>query len=210
MPIVDPAVESYIASLRAPQADPVLREMERLAEERGFPIIGPEAGRLLYGLARATGARAVLELGSGFGYSALWFARGLAGGGRVHCTDRKPENRELALGFFRRAGLEERIRFEVGDALEVLERERGPFDLILCDLDKPGYVRALELAVPRLRRGGVLVTDNVLWKGRVADPSVTDEATAAIREFNRRATSHPELETAIVPIRDGVALSTRR
>ena len=127
----------------------------------------------------------------------------------IHCTDSSEENRDLALGFLGRAGHGELVEFHVGDALQVLGALPGPFDIIFNDIDKEQYPDVVQPAVSRLRPGGLLITDNTLWKGRVAqaDP---DETTRAVLEYNRHLHAHPDLEACIVPIRDGVAVAARR
>jgi caffeoyl-CoA O-methyltransferase len=208
-PIVSSKIEQYLQSLRE-EPEAVRGEMERLAEQRGFPIVGPEVGRLLALLARLSGARRILELGSGFGYSAWWFAGALAEGGIVVCTDISPEHRELALAFLGRAGLADRVRFEVGDSLEILESLDGSFDLIFNDIDKEDYPKSLERVIQRLAPGGLFVTDNTLWYGKVAEADANDATTRAVREFNRLTVGHPELETVILPIRDGLSICRKR
>jgi predicted O-methyltransferase YrrM len=210
MRIITPQIEAYINSL-VPARDPVLAEMEKIAEERDFPIIGPQVGRFLGILARFSGARRVLELGSGFGYSAYWFARALAPGGVIHCTDLSPANRDMAQRFFRKAGLMERLIFHVGDALQIAREQKGPFDIIFNDIDKQAYPESLETALPLLRTGGLFITDNVLWDGRVAeDGSGADETTQAIKKFNGMIFGHRNLETVIIPTRDGVAVCQKK
>jgi predicted O-methyltransferase YrrM len=207
VPLLTPAVERYLAEL-TPPSEAVLRGMEREAGERGFPIVGPQVGRLLFVLARAVRAELVFELGSGYGYSALWFALALAEGGRVILTDGDRANSRQAREHFARAGLADRAVFEVGNALDVLDGYPGPFDIVFCDIDKADYPAALAKAVPRLRRGGLLVADNVLWSGRVAGPD-DDPETRGIREFNRLLMASPDLVAAILPVRDGVAVAVR-
>ena len=207
--IVDPEVERYLDDI-APASDPVLREMEAEAARRDFPIVGPHVGRLLYILARIAGAREVLELGSGFGYSGIWFARALAAGGRVVMTEGDPDNVAAARSYFERAGLSDKAVFEQGEALATIARYDGPFDIVFCDIDKHDYPRGLELALPRLKSGGLLITDNVLWSGRVARPAETDPDTSAIREYNRRLFGSSELVAAVLPLRDGVAVAVKR
>ena len=159
--VVDPRVEDYLQSLDRTE-DPVLEEMEELAKKKGFPIVGAHAGRLLGVLTRAIGARRVLELGSGFGYSAWWFARSLPPGGRVVCTDFSAENRALALSFLDRAGLADRIEFLVGDALQAARALAGGFDIVFNDIDKQSYPESVPVAVSLLRPGGLFITDNAL------------------------------------------------
>jgi len=207
--IVDPRIESYIASLDA-QSDPVLAAMEALAERRRFPIVGRQAGMLLGVLTHAVRAHRVLELGSGYGYSALWFARALPPDGKIICTDLSRDNRDLALGYFRTTGLEAKMEFLVGDALAVAREQKPGFDIIFVDIDKEAYPAVLDVAVPLLVSGGLLLTDNVLWSGRVADPAVNDAATEAIRTFNRLAFSRADLESVIIPLHDGIAVCRKR
>jgi caffeoyl-CoA O-methyltransferase len=207
--IVDPKIESYIASLNG-DADHVLGAMEAFAERKRFPIVGHHSGSLLAMLARCIGARRVLELGSGFGYSAVWFARAIPEDGTVTCTDLSRDNRELALGYFRAAGLEKKIEFIIGDALATAREQVGPFDVVFSDIDKESYPSTIELALRLLRPGGLFITDNTLWSGKVADPSVTDAPTEAIRAFNRRIFSHKDLDAVIVPVRDGLAICRKK
>ena len=207
MQIVDAAVEHYMRSL-APSRHPVLREMEAYAAEKNFPIIGPMCGRLLYQYAVMLGAKQVFEMGSGFGYSTFWFATAVGPEGRVVYTDNSEENSRKAKEFLGAAGLADRVVFEVGDALDTIRRYEGPFDAILIDVDKQGYPEALRLAKERVRVGGVILTDNVLWSGAVAHPP-SDKATEAILEYNRAAYDDPELLTTILSVRDGLAVSLR-
>ncbi len=208
MNILDPSIVRYLHSLTPPR-DSTLQEMERIAAERRFPIIGPLVGRLLCQLALLTGAQRVFELGSGFGYSAIWFARGLQQGGRIICTDGSGENAALAARFFQQARIEGLVDYRTGDALSLLAKEPGSFDIILNDVDKHEYPEVFRQAVPRLNRGGLLITDNTLWGGRVVEDDDTP-STAGIRAFNRLAFHSEDVLTTIIPLRDGVALSIKR
>jgi caffeoyl-CoA O-methyltransferase len=207
--IVDPRVRTYLRSLEG-AADPVLEEMEELARKKGFPIVGAHAGRLLGILTRATGARRVLELGSGFGYSAWWFARSLPPGGRLVCTDYSADNRALALSFLEKAGLAERIEFLVGDALQAARALAGGFDIVFNDIDKQSYPGSVPVAVSLLRPGGLFITDNVLWSGKVAESRAADPSTRAIRRFNELLHGSAELEAVILPVHDGLAVAVKR
>lgn len=207
--IVEPRIESYIAALGA-SPDAVLAAMEALAERRRFPTVGRHTGSLLGLLARCIGARRILELGSGYGYSALWFARALPPDGTVLCTDTSEDNRDLALGYFRTAGLESRIDFRVGDALSIAREQAPGFDIVFNDIDKQDYPASVDVAVPLLRPGGLFITDNTLWKGKVADDGPGDTLTEAVRAFNRAVFSRPDLECVIFPIRDGVTVCRRK
>ncbi len=207
--ITNPAVEDYMYGL-LPDRDPVLAEMEEIAAERKIPIVGPLVGRLLYQLARSIGAKTIFEMGSAIGYSTIWWARALGEGGRVIYTDGDRANADTARKYFERAGVAERIVIRTGDALEILSEQKSEFDIIFNDIDKEDYPRALRLAVPRLRKGGMLITDNTLWHGDVAQPSqFHDNSTKRIVEFNRLMYESKELFTTILPLRDGVAVATK-
>jgi len=207
MHIVHPDINKYLDSL-LPERHPKLLEMEQFARERDFPIIGPQVGRLLYQYTKLIGAKRIFEMGSGFGYSAFWFALALPDDGKIICTEASQNNADMGEDYLKVAGLHKRTEFRVGDALKILSQTKGPFDIILNDVDKEDYPRVLEMAVPRLRAGGLLISDNTLWKGKVADatPEVT---TRAILQYNRIAFSHPQLWTTLLPVRDGVAISLR-
>jgi predicted O-methyltransferase YrrM len=207
--IVNPRIEEYLRRLYD-DGDPVRREMEELAKQRKFPIVGPLVGRHLIVLARAIGARRVFELGSGYGYSALHFARAVGEAGEVHCTELAEENVRLAEGFLRRAGVWDRVRYHREEATAALRRVGGTYDIVYNDIDKDGYPDTVELAFAHLRPGGLFITDNVLWSGRVLEGEDDGTpATAGVREFTRRLFAHPGFVTTIDPTRDGVAVAIK-
>ncbi len=206
-PIVSPEIDEYLNSL-LPEGDEVLREMEELARQRQIPIVGPAVGRFLHLLALSIGARRIFEAGSAIGYSTLWLARAVGPGGKVIYTDGDRRNADQARRYLDRAGMLDRVDVRVGDALELLSEEKGPFDLIFNDIDKEDYPRALRMSVPRLRIGGLFVGDNALWHGRILDKE-PDADTKAILEFNRLLYSTPQLHPSIVPLRDGVAVAVK-
>jgi caffeoyl-CoA O-methyltransferase len=206
-PVLHPDVATYLAALTA-APDPLVERMEQLARVAGFPLVGRQAGRWLELLARMVGARRVLELGSGWGYSAYWLARGVGPDGLVLGSEGDAglveQHRELFAGH----PLRQRIQLQHGDALDILRDSTGVFDLIFVDIEKEDYLQALALAVPRLRSGGLLVADNVLWGGKVCrEASPGDEATQSLRRFNERLHSDPRLEAAILPADDGLAVA---
>ncbi len=205
--IVNPLLERYIADLST-HDDPVLKEMEALAEEKEFPIIGPQVGKFLYQITKISGARKIFELGSGFGYSALWFGKALPLDGMIVCTDKSTDNYSIARKFFDRGLNHLKIRYEVGDSLEILKNQDDKFDIILNDIDKEQYPEVIELAEERLAKGGVLITDNVLWFGRVISDD-TSMSTYGVKKFNEEIFSNKNFVTTIMPIRDGVAMSLR-
>ncbi len=204
-----PAEIATYLSRWVPDRDDILEEMERLAEVRHFPIVGPVVGRLLAQLTLLTGAMHILEMGAGFGYSAYWMARALPEGGRVIAIERAPANVRLAREFFRRGGVTDRVEFRIGDALEVVQELPGPFDLIFVDVDKEQYPASLALTLPRLKKGGLLLTDNLLWGGRVLAPAPSEASTRGIQEYTRLLYTTPDLYTTILPLRDGIALSLK-
>jgi predicted O-methyltransferase YrrM len=209
MGIIEPKTEKYLNQL-LPRRDTVLRDMERYAAKHDVPIIGPACGRLLHQLARLIRARRVFEMGSAIGYSALWLARAVGPQGTVYYSDGDPANAERARSYLRRAGVLDRVRIQVGDALHLLESTPGQFDLIFNDVNKLQYPEVFRLAVPRVRVGGLFVTDNVLWSGRAARPARTKDAgTRAIQKFNRLLYRSQKLLTTIIPLRDGFAVCER-
>jgi len=202
-------VEDYLYSMLPPR-DEVLTKMEEEAAKRKIPIVGPAVGRILHQLALMTGAKTIFEMGSAIGYSTIWWARAVGEGGLVFYTDGDRKNAEEARGYFEKAGVASRINMTTGDALEVLSEHKQEFDIIFNDVDKEDYPRVFRLALTRLRRGGLFVTDNVLWSGKVAQKTHPDVSTKAILEFNRLLYSSPDLFTTILPIRDGVAVAVKR
>jgi predicted O-methyltransferase YrrM len=207
--IVDPRIDAYLRALYD-DGEPVRREMEKLGEERHFPIVGPVVGRALEVMARAIGARRVFELGSGYGYSAYFFARAVGPGGEVHCTELSADNVALAEKFLTRAGLWDRVTYHQEEATAALRTVGGTWDIVYNDIDKDGYPATVDLAYSRLRPGGLFITDNVLWSGRIL-PGRDDgkPATAGVVEFTRRLMAHKGFLTSINPTRDGVAVAIK-
>ncbi len=208
--IVNPDIEEYIESF-SPPVDDVRKEMEKYASENGFPIVGPSVGRLLYQLTLISGAEEIIELGSGFGYSAYWFAKALAvlGRGRVILTDASQDNAEMARDFLSLAGLTDRVEIKVGDALEIFDGEKGPFDIVLNDVDKELYPPLVGKALAKLRKGGLFITDNALWHGRVLSPEDSSPATEGVREFTKLLFAEEGFYSTVLPIRDGVSISLK-
>jgi len=212
--ITTEAVDQYLYAM-LPERDHVLLEMEAEAAKRKIPIVGPAVGRLFYTLAKISRARRVFEMGSAIGYSTIWWARGVGEDGRVIYTDGDSKKAVEAYKYFERAGVEKRIEIKVGDALELLsEQNLEPFDIIFNDVDKEDYPKVFRLAVPRLCRGGLFVSDNVLWSGRVPDAEAGDkdatDATRALVKFNRMLYDARELFTTILPLRDGIAVALKQ
>ena len=211
--IVPDAIERYLTELNH-AGDEVLRDIARRGVERDLPLVDAEVGALLRALATAIGATRILEIGTAVGYSGIWLAGGLAPGGTLMTMEMNPERAEEARANFARAGVGDRVNVIVGDAQRMISKVSGPFDLIFQDGDKTLYAPLLDRLVSLLRPGGLLVTDNVLWDGKVVpgftQGDASDENTRAIAEYNRRVASHPQLLTSIVPLRDGVSISVKR
>jgi predicted O-methyltransferase YrrM len=201
--------EAYLDRLLPPR-DALLREMEERAAREDIPISDPEVGKLLGILARTTGARRILEIGAAIGYGALWMARG-APEARVLSIDRDPERLAAARGYLERAGVADRVELIEGAALEVIHRLEGPFDLVYVDAVKTEYRRYLDLTLPKVRVGGLIVVDNLLWGGEVAAPSSgePDRDADALRSFNGYFMIHPQLQAVLLPLGDGVGLATK-
>lgn len=204
-PVLDQALNDYLDGLQ-PDRPSYFREMEVYAKKRSFPIIGPQAGRLLYQYAALANPGRIFEMGSGFGYSACWLLAG-APRARMVCTDTSEENADRAREWMTQAGCWNRADFRVADALDALRDANESFDFIYNDVDKESYPDVFRLAMDRLSPGGLLISDNVLWSGRVADPSVQDPATRAIREYNSLMFETPRVQSLIIPIRDGLGVT---
>jgi caffeoyl-CoA O-methyltransferase len=202
--ITNEAVEKYIYSI-LPARDAVIAEMEKQATAEDIPIIGPAVARMLYLLAQISGAKRIFEMGSAIGYSTIWLARAAGPKAEIYYTDGDPKNAERATEFFKRAGVERRIRIMTGDALDMLDRVRGKFDMIFIDVNKEQYPAALKKAVPRLKRGGLLVTDNTLWSGRVTREADSGD-TRGVQQFNKAVYASKELFPVMIPLRDGVTV----
>jgi predicted O-methyltransferase YrrM len=212
--IVPDPVERYLAGLNR-HVDPVLQEIARRGAEQDLPLIDAEVGLLLRVLAMAIGAKRILEIGTAIGYSGIWLAGALPVDGMLVTLEMDQTRARVARENFARAALADRVSVVVGDAQRMLAKVSGPFDLIFQDGDKKLYTPLLDRLVALLRPGGLLITDNVLWDGEVVPgfknaPERNVDDTRAIAEYNERLNAHPELMTATVPLRDGVAIAVKR
>lgn len=205
--ITHPKITAYLDAL-CPR-DAVTRRMERWASDHDFPIVGPQAGRFLAQLVMLTDARRIVELGSGYGYSAYWMARAGSSRLRIDCTDLNADNLKRAEKYLGRTAAWKKIRYVQRDGIDHLRTmDNASVDLIFMDIDKERYPDAVPVIVQKLKKGGLLVTDNVLWSGRVLAPS-RDPHTAGVRKFTKMIFTHPLLFTHVVPIRDGLSVSIR-
>lgn len=205
MYIVNPKLEKYIFDLM-PKQNEVLEEMYKYGIDQDFPLIGPLCGQFLRQMAVVSNAKRIFEMGSGFGYSAVWFSMGMPEDGKIICTDGDPENRERAMSYFKRLGIDHKIEFHVGMAQDILKRYDGPFDIIFNDVDKEQYPETLDIAIPHLRKGGLFITDNTLWDGKIIENG-GDIYTVGVKEFNKLSFSRQDIVTMIVPLRDGLSVS---
>ena len=208
--LISEAVSDYLED-QVPARHPELARMERHARKIDFPIIGPAVGQLCYLLARTIGARRVFELGSGFGYSTAWFARAVKenGGGTVHHVVWDDDLSRRARKHLAALEIDDVVQYTVGEAVEALGRADGEFDLIFNDIDKHAYPAALPVIESRLRRGGLLITDNLLWSGRIFDRQDRSANTQGVRKLTRMVMKSPKWTASIVPIRDGVLVARK-
>jgi len=210
---VNPAIEDYMRSLVSRTDHPVLTEMEREAENNNFPIIGRLVGTFIETMARAINAKRIFEFGSGYGYSAYWFAKAVGEKGTVICSDGDPLNKEKAEQYLNSAELWNRINFHTGIAQEIFSKTGGLFDICYNDVDKGQYPEIWRLAKNRIRPGGLYIADNALWHGRVAVKNYIDLVpgwTEAIKEHNQLIFNDPEFDAFINPTRDGVIVARRK
>lgn len=208
------AIEDYLAELM-PQRSPVFDELEHRAHDRGLPLIGPVEGQFIYLLAKSMAAREALEIGTATGYAAMWILQAIVpAGGRLTVIERHPERYRLAQEYITRAGYGEHMTIHEGEWFSTLESLSGPYDLIFLDILRhlsgvQEAVYALNLCIPRLRAGGILIVDNVLCSGLVVEEDAAP-TVRGIQEFNRAIMRHPQLESVIVPLRDGVAICRKK
>lgn len=218
---VVPDEVTHLAGLIGPEPDEIIEEMDRRAERDGFPNVGPEVGTWLTVLARTTGADRIFEFGSGYGYSAYWFVRGMNPDGEVILTEIDEDELEDARAYFERAGVADRAVFEHGDAIEIVESYDGPFDIVLIDNEKQRYTEALQAVEEKLRPGSLVLADNAVTAGIIDRDDVVGlldgepvpeatEASQGIATYLRYVRDHERLETGLLPLGEGVAVSVVR
>jgi len=210
--ILSSQLSQYIDGL-IPERAPELQAMEAWAREHGFPIIGPACGYLCYQVARMIGARKIFELGSGYGYSTAFFARALKenGGGVVHHVVWDEELSNRARRHLTALGFHDEVRYHNGEAVQTLrDSSDGPYDLIFNDIDKQGYPAALPVIEERLRPGGVLIIDNMVWHNRIFDQGDQSPDTQGVRAVTKALTTSPKWIASLVPIRDGMIVAVRK
>jgi caffeoyl-CoA O-methyltransferase len=211
MELIANQVDQYLRGL-VPQRPVEMQSMEAYADETSFPIIGPTAGYLCYQIARMIQARSVFEMGSGYGYSTAWLARAVKenGGGTVYHVVWDEDLSKRARRHLGALGLSDLVEYHVSEAVEMLGKMDQQFDLIFNDINKEGYPTSLGIIREKLRPGGVLLVDNMLWSGRIFDPADTSPATQGVRDFTRLIQNDPDWIVSVIPIRDGVMLAYRK
>ena len=205
--IIQPDQAEYLDRLLT-QKDSLLAEMEAYAAEHRVPIADREVARFIEITARISGARKALEIGMAIGYSVIHLGRGMGEQGKVVTIDPSDEMINAATGYLQRAGLLERVEIKRGKALEVMPNLDETFDLLFIDAVKEEYSQYLNLGLPRLRTGGVVIVDNLLWGGRVAAGD-TEDSTVALREFNPYFINHPQLLAEVLPVGDGLGYAVK-
>jgi caffeoyl-CoA O-methyltransferase len=210
--IVDPPVEEYAEAHSSPDGELFERLAAETRERTTAPqmMVGLLEGRFLGVLVRSLRARHVLELGTFTGYSSISMALALPSGGRVITCDVNEETTAIARRYAEEAGVADRIDYRLGPALDTIATLDGPFDLVFIDADKPNYANYYEATLPLLAEHGLMVVDNTLWSGRVADPSEADDNTLAIRALNDRVLADPRVENVLLTVRDGMNLVWRK
>ena len=207
-PMYHPELPGYLESL-VPERDPVMQEMEAYAKEVGFPIIGVAAGYFLYQIARITGARQIFELGSGYGYSTAWFCKAVRenGGGKVHHVVWSDDLSAKAQQYLGRLGYSDLVEFHNSEAVEALKNTEGQFDLMFNDIDKHQYPASIPVIKEKLKPGGVLLIDNMLWHGAIFNAADTSEDNLGVQEVTRLLTQDPNFVSTLLPLRDGVIMA---
>ncbi len=209
--LISPQVSQYLDSL-VPPREAEMQEMEAIAARTNFPIIGPASGYLCYLVTRMIGAKRVFELGSGYGYSTAWFAKAVKenGGGEVFHVVWDADLSKRARKHLSALGFDGLVTYRVGEAVQTLRETEGPFDLIFNDINKEAYPESLAVIEEKLRPGGALIIDNILWSGRIFDASDRTPATEGVREFTHRITRDPKWAAVLTPIRDGLIVAMRK
>jgi caffeoyl-CoA O-methyltransferase len=205
------AIQDFLIGL-VPPREPEMQVMEEYGRKTDFPIIGPAAGYACYQITRLIKAKSVFEMGSGYGYSTAWFARGVKenGGGVVHHVVWDEKLSKLASGHLARLGYDGIIQYHMAEAVATLRETPGPFDLIFCDIEKQDYPAALPVIKGKLRPAGVLIIDNILWSGRIFDKADGSAATQGVREFTRLITADPDWIVSLAPVRDGMIVAYKK
>ena len=204
--LTSPLIEDYIQE-KTHIGDSIIDEMHNYAEISEVPIVGPLVGKFLYQIAKITNAKRIFEMGSGFGYSAYWFAKAFEGNCKVICTDYSGEHKKAADGFFKKAGFEKYLDFICGNSMEILKNSSEKYDIIFIDIDKEQYPDVIDIIYDKLDKNGLMIADNTLWYGRVLEEENELPSTKGVKEFNNMLSMDKRFITTIIPLRDGLTLS---
>jgi len=206
--LINTQIEDYITD-RTIQSDVIIDEMSVYASESEVPVVGPLVGNFLFIITLITKSKKIFELGSGFGYSAYWFAKAIGSEGKIVCTDYSKEHMEKAYYFFKKAGLANILEFKSGNSLDLLNKTDEQFDIIFNDIDKEFYPDVIDIAYDKLVEGGLLITDNVLWYGRVLDNDDLP-STRGVKDFNESISADSRFINCMLPLRDGITISYKK
>jgi predicted O-methyltransferase YrrM len=213
MTVYNDSVSEYVKGLYAKEDEQLqFTREDTLAKKLPAIFIKQEEGKFLQLMARLSGGKKIVEIGTLGGYSSIWIARALVPGGKLITLDVNPLHAEIAREHFRRAGVDDRIDIIIGDAHESLKQlvPVGPFDMVFIDADKDGYFDYYEWAVENVRQGGFIAAHNAFRKGSVPGTAPKDEWTDTIVEFNRRVANDPRVYSTIFPAGDGTLLAVRK
>lgn len=211
MSLLSSDIESYVLQHTTPES-PLLQQLARETHTRVLMpnmLSGHLQGAVLSMFSRMIQPHRILEIGTFTGYSAICLAQGLAPGGLLYTIDINEELEDMVRDYLAKAGLAHKVRAVFGNALDVIPKLHDTFDLVFIDADKANYVRYYELVFDHVRPGGYIIADNVLWKGKVADPEMQDKDTAAIRRFNDLVHEDPRVENILLPLRDGLLIARK-
>jgi len=204
-------LQEYLTTL-VPPREPEMQVMEKYAGKNNSPILGPVSGYYCYQLACMLKAKSVFEMGSGYGYSTAWFAKAVKenGGGVVHHTVWDEKLSKMATDHLTKMGYEDLIQYHMAEAVETLRQTPGPFDIIFNDIDKEAYPDSLPVIKEKLRSGGLLIIDNMIWHGQILDSNDHEKSTEAIRKFTRMITTDTDWIVSLAPLRDGMIVAYKK
>lgn len=208
--IISGKIEKYASAHSSPESSLLKALVRETYSKTDWPQmqVGHLEGAFLRMLARLTKAKRILEIGTFTGYSTLCLAEGLGPGGRIIACDINPETTAMARRYWSKSPAGKKITLKLGPALETIKKLKGPFDLVFIDADKPNYIRYWDAVLPKLRKGGLIAADNVLWSGKVLNPK--EESDLAIGKFNRRVCKDKRVETVMLTVRDGITLAWKK
>jgi predicted O-methyltransferase YrrM len=209
MEFINPDIQRYCEAHTSPES-PVLQALNRTTHARVLMprmLSGHLQGQLLAMYSNMMQPRRILEIGTYTGYSAICLAQGLQEGGKLITIDKNEELEDMMRDAWQSAGLQDKIELHLGNALDILPHLEGPFDMVFIDADKKNYLKYYHMVVPKMRLGGLIMADNVLWSGKIVNPDARDTDTRALREFNDFVMNDERVETLLLPVRDGIMMA---